>query len=168
MANPTWLDYAGFMFNVLATAAGLFGLFLAIKAYKVGVQAYGVSAESYRVSKEQGRKTFEVEALRELMVLIQDPRVHRAIVSEPRGAFFRHGITVRIKMLPEKDLPSWHRLSMCWSLPQSREFAPGWLGPPEFFYPHQEGLEVTEELELGNILSLLHSEALEAMRKRIE
>ena len=87
-----WLDYAGFIFNALATSVGVVGFFIAIKAYKI--------------AKEQGRKTFELELLRELNDSLEreisDDGSHSEIPEPTIGQISR------LAMLPTAEFTLWH------------------------------------------------------------
>ncbi|MEU4477310.1 hypothetical protein AB0F68_04450 [Micromonospora sp. NPDC023966] len=92
-----WIDYAGFIFNALATTAGLFGLFLAIRAYQV--------------AKAAGSTAFELEILRELSNLLdgivnRDERGEAGLLPQIDGS-----VLSKVWLLPEDDLPVWNLLT---------------------------------------------------------
>jgi len=89
-----WFDYTALIFNVLASVAAVVALYLALRAY--------------RIAKEQGRKTFELEALREIVRLFHDVEQEK----EFAGAVSMANRTVGpyIVMLPEGELPVWEAL----------------------------------------------------------
>ncbi|MGC5330985.1 hypothetical protein [Micromonospora sp. DT62] len=87
-----WFDWASLIFNTLATTGGLVGLFVAVRAYKV--------------AKSQGRKTFELEILRELSGLLdRSGELH----SEPDRQDWLPTITAqqfaRMQLLHEEEFP---------------------------------------------------------------
>ncbi|MFG3579227.1 hypothetical protein [Micromonospora chersina] len=165
MDIPTWLEYAGFVFNVLATAAGLVGLFLAIKAYKVGVQAYEVSAESYKVAKEEGRKNFELEILRELR-----SHLDAAVDSEhwaaenPGLPRTKTGVFSALLALPPGDLPLWRMASGPRKPNDGLTDIRAMAGVRRYFDKNGEDLE---DFRLS-VVNAMYDEINEAMRKRIE
>ncbi|MEU2611814.1 hypothetical protein ABZ570_09560 [Micromonospora sp. NPDC007271] len=93
-----WFDYAGFVFNILATSAGVVGLFLAVKAYKV--------------AKAAGKTAFELEILREMAYVLED-RGKRAEMMDrmrehPGDALHEAGLFARMVLIaPRTDLTLW-------------------------------------------------------------
>ncbi|MGC5330984.1 hypothetical protein [Micromonospora sp. DT62] len=163
MDDPTWLDYAGLVFNVLATAAGLFGLFLAIKAYRIGVKAYEVSAESYRVAKDQGRRTLELQILRELLALTLDEEAIDDLLEEPNVAFGRLGVRVQLALLPASELMIWRELSRFAELPRAVEIAPQYAMSLAVIPAHRR-----REYEKSLIANCLRRDIYDAVRQRVE
>ncbi|MER5605197.1 hypothetical protein AB0F93_14070 [Micromonospora tulbaghiae] len=146
-----WFDWLSLIFNTLATTGGLIGLFVAVRAYKV--------------AKQQGQADFEVEVLRELMVLVQDRRVASDIYDDPRAAFFRNGLNVRLKMLPGAKLPTWRKLAISDHFPKD-DFEDE-LIPAEDLHIELGG-NIFRELEISGLISLLHREALLAIREHMK
>ncbi|MER5605196.1 hypothetical protein AB0F93_14075 [Micromonospora tulbaghiae] len=160
-----WLDYTGYVFNATATAAGLFGLFLAIKAYRVGVKAYEVSAESYRVAKDQGRKAFELEILRELRSQLDE-----VVDSGPWGEHHpalpntKAGVYSALLALPKEELPLWRMVTKNREPDDELHDIRQDAGVKRYLGSKDEDFE---DLQLS-ICNAMYDEIHEAMRKRIE
>ncbi|MFJ8833817.1 hypothetical protein [Micromonospora aurantiaca] len=161
-----WLDYTGYVFNVLATSAGLFGLFLAIKAYRVGVQAYEVSAESYRVAKEQGRKTFELSLLTELnseLSRVTNNKEWQGPGSLPK---FNSMIYSVLLTFPRGELPLWDLIARSG---QSDKYLNEVRDNPRVKVYLSKAREGKKTFSLtASVVFSLFDEVHEAMRNRIE
>ncbi|WP_433114259.1 hypothetical protein [Micromonospora sp. CA-246542] len=161
-----WLDYAGFVFNILATAAGLFGLFLAIKAYKVGIRAYEVSADSYSVAQDQGRRTLELDFLKELGLSLD-----RAIGDGSFAETFKpviEGLS-RLIIFAEPELPTWNFLAFgTHSRSEIEEYVINHtvLGSDLEHSRAQPSYSVDDLVAV--LAGLMHNEIFDAMSKRIE
>ncbi|MET8354012.1 hypothetical protein [Micromonospora sp. NPDC005206] len=121
--EPLWMTYAGFIFDVLASLAGVVAILFAVKAYKVSVRGYEVSAESYRVAKEQGRKAYEVETLRQLSSWLDryvndaaDGSGDAPLLTLTPEAF------LRLPLLRAGELPTWEFVAKPRELAQVKAF----------------------------------------------
>ncbi|MFJ8833818.1 hypothetical protein [Micromonospora aurantiaca] len=155
MDDPTWLDYAGFLFNSVATVAGLAGFFLAIRAYRVGVDAY-------RVAKEQGRRSFETQLLRELLALTLDDEAREDLLLEPNMAFGRWGVRAHLAMLPKSELPIWRELGRFAEMPAVQEIAPQYAKDLWEIPVHRR-----RDYEESLIANCLRKEIYDAIRERV-
>ncbi|WP_146766214.1 hypothetical protein ACQPYV_30900 [Micromonospora saelicesensis] len=144
-----WFDWVSLAFNSLATTGGIVGLFVAIRAYKV--------------AKSQGRKSFEVEILRELIALTQDNEFRLSLKESPMMAYAVGVVTARLAMLPDSDLLFWRRLGKSWLMPPVH-----WL--------LDEAVELDEVIPLeadnhdGNlnlVVDVLHRDALRSIKQRM-
>ncbi|MET8354010.1 hypothetical protein [Micromonospora sp. NPDC005206] len=160
-----WFDWASLVFNTLATSAGLVGLFLAVKAYRVGIKAYEVSAESYRVAKEQGRKTFELEILRELTSLLDEALDMVAGEKTVRLPPIKAAAASRVWLLPSEEMEVWLRFLMVIAGEEQQDYL---LSHPRV----QEKLRSTDLEDnrgvRGILFTVLYLELHEAMRRRWE
>ncbi|MET7881289.1 hypothetical protein ABZS52_30685 [Micromonospora profundi] len=151
-----WFDWTSLIFNILATAAGLFGLFLAIRAYKIGVNAY-------QVAKNQGRNSFETQRLRELLALTLDDEARDELLFEPNMAFGRLGVRARLAMLPKAELPIWRELGRFSELPAVQEIAPQYAKDLWEIPVHRR-----RDYEESLIANCLRKEIYDAIRVRVE
>lgn len=148
-----WFDFLGIG---LSTLVGLIGLFLAYRAYRVG-------ANAYRVAKEQGRRTFELEIMRELTTgldsaLIAEKQDERNNLLPGIG----HVTFSRLPLLPKDELPLWRMVDMY------RDEGDGLTD----IRAHEGVQELSrddssEEFSLA-VINALYDEIHEAMRKRTE
>jgi hypothetical protein len=113
-------DWLGFGFNVLASIAGIVGLFVAIQAYKAAHRANRIALEarqdaerlakeqaleSERLIKEQGRKAFDLEVLRELGQTLDRLYLDAWLMD---SMDFRVGITTKLLLLSTMvEIPTW-------------------------------------------------------------
>lgn len=144
-----WFDWASLVFNTLATTGGLVGLFVAIRAYKV--------------AKGQGRRTSEVEILRELLLLDEKPGFRESFRESPAEAFHAHGIHERLAALPLDELPTWKSLRFALSLPSVNA-----VDKPATCVDARMANEHPEVYVAVKLSSAMTREALTAIRRRTE
>ncbi|MFG3579226.1 hypothetical protein [Micromonospora chersina] len=101
-----WFDWASLIFNTLATSAGVVGLFIAIRAYKL--------------TQAQNRLTHELALLNQLQAIIDKPNFvgrmtpHLKDRDYRRGVsqyFMQTGVTVRLMHLSRSladEMPTWY------------------------------------------------------------
>ncbi|WP_433114272.1 hypothetical protein [Micromonospora sp. CA-246542] len=143
-----WFDWASLVFNTLATSAGVVGLFVAVRAY--------------RLARRQGRATFEVQMLHELMLMTRDETISDHIGDSPVMAYRKHGIQARLEVLPKSELPTWWHIADCVSLPVLETFI---VGFPYFGEEPRGGTASTYEKNVA--LNQLRSEVIKALERRM-
>ncbi|MBG6099802.1 hypothetical protein ACLQ3D_20980 [Micromonospora vinacea] len=147
-----WLDYAGFVFNTLATTVGVVGFFIAVNAY--------------RLAKQQGRKTFELEVLRELTLeldrMMEDAEEFPRRSPLPR---LSPGALGRIHLLPEVEVQAWRFLHEVMLGNAKPEDLVELTAAKRF----REGGNERESYSLYILaVNVLANEVIHAMRKRLQ
>lgn len=145
-----WFDWASLIFNTLATSAGLVGLFIAVRAYKV--------------AKEQGRKTFELEILRELATLVDDA-VDKHTDPSSDGSLPKINAREysRLLLLPEGEFPVWFALARHRVGQETDEF----ISNHPAIVAEMKRVKINPERKLAYAaLSVMYREVHGAMKKR--
>ncbi|WP_157745740.1 hypothetical protein [Micromonospora purpureochromogenes] len=146
-----WFDWASLVFNTLATSAGLAGLFIAVRAYKV--------------AKEQGRKTFELELLRDMLTDIDSMFDPDRLSAPGRIPKPKPGSYARMLLLPdgEEELGLWVDVY---------EFHTGRKPEEEVMRHHLVAKRIDEldnppdQATKGVVIAALHDQVQEAIQKR--
>ncbi|MER5605195.1 hypothetical protein AB0F93_14080 [Micromonospora tulbaghiae] len=99
MDEPTWMVYAGFIFDALASVSAVVAIVLAVKAYRVAV-------DSHLTARRQHQKVSELEVLRALLGYHQ--RLLEEI-TEDSGAVPSIGVDIGLQLatLDPSELPLW-------------------------------------------------------------
>ncbi|MET7881290.1 hypothetical protein ABZS52_30690 [Micromonospora profundi] len=112
MDEPDWMVYAGFVFDALASLAGVVAIFIAVRAY--------------RVAKEQARTDFELEVLRGLLELTFDEGFREAMQSAVSETISRFGVRTKLRIFPLAELKAWRKLEVHFSkMPSGAELFKG-------------------------------------------
>lgn len=91
-----WFDWASLIFNTLATSAGLVGLFIAVRAY--------------RIAKRQNRYAFESILLKELLDIAENREFMDRLMKHGLETISEFQIKSRLDLLPPDYLPTWRTL----------------------------------------------------------
>ncbi|MBE1485594.1 hypothetical protein [Plantactinospora soyae] len=181
------LDLLGLIIDSVVGVAGIAGLLVAVRAYRV-------AGESYRVSKGQARNNFQIEILRELILLLDgDAELDTQLAGDhwyvsPKLS----SIKLRLSLLPKNELPVWrvvfcggrYELSGPYKSPTDlRYFDTDWPRMRDMVvdsfmkaYHSRYGSDKLEEFVLGNpdgwessaaiVRTILNKEILDAVERR--
>lgn len=122
------MDLAGLIFDALSGLAGVVALYISVRAYRV-------AQDSYTVAREQGRKTFELEVLRELI----------ATLRRPDSPFSGQDVNSLLAMLPYGELPKWTELNLRHILYRAEHKVDHPVAPEEVMDLHIEAMAAMKE-----------------------